>query len=427
MLNWDIRDFKSRAAKIEKSKDGPSKMQLNALKNYMSKTREDHEKLRRQSRTKSQSIAFVIFEDAGVSTDTTGPAHQQALDYLSIQLSIRDRQEIIRVMCHGVPDHLTQMIRDMVAAYEPLIRSVHNSVDLSDTVYDFEVFLRDLIKLSKVPDPSSKSARRTSTQQPTVGDFVALLRKHQYSSHKFLHQVAKNGPDITQWFREYANKAAKQFQQSSQDTPNPGAGDLTPGLQALFDALPAAQQKEILPILAHHAKYVQKLHDASAVRLRNVVTSKPSDNPVIATPLSSQDTSRAGSRATSPTRPAAAVSALKSPGEHVDPGPGAYLARWQALLDATAMTPTVATGGRVRGVGTARDAPAATAEEGGVPGTREDEESGEEDDDFRDAYERLDQFALDDEDKVSRPDVRPVVEALGKQFRGLLAERGCTW
>jgi len=61
-------------------------------------------------------------------------------------------------------------------------------VDLSDTVSDFEAFLGDMLKISKIQD---------ETSIPTVGDFVALLKKHQYSCHKFLHQVCKNGKELT--------------------------------------------------------------------------------------------------------------------------------------------------------------------------------------------------------------------------------------
>lgn len=63
----------------------------------------------------------------------------------------------------------------------------------------------------------------------------------------------------------------------------------------------------------------------------------------------------------------------------VDAGPGAYLARWQDLLDGTALTPGTAAG-----------------KIGGSAGR-------------------------------GRPDVGPVVEALGEGFREVLAQRGVYW
>lgn len=70
----------------------------------------------------------------------------------------------------------------------------------------------------------------------------------------------------------------------------------------------------------------------------------------------------------------------------IDLGPGAFLARWQDLLDSTLLTPAVSTGGEVRLGG--------KGSKGG---------------------------------KAVSADTQPVVDALGKQFRELLAERGCSW
>lgn len=49
-MHWDIRDLKSRATKIEKSKEAPSKEQLNVLKAYLQKSRTEHEAIRERSR-----------------------------------------------------------------------------------------------------------------------------------------------------------------------------------------------------------------------------------------------------------------------------------------------------------------------------------------------------------------------------------------
>lgn len=49
-LQLDVKDLKSRATKIEKDKEGPKTEQLEAIKGYLSKSREEHEVLRRKSR-----------------------------------------------------------------------------------------------------------------------------------------------------------------------------------------------------------------------------------------------------------------------------------------------------------------------------------------------------------------------------------------
>ncbi|EOD52707.1 Px domain containing protein [Neofusicoccum parvum] len=74
------------------------------------------------------------------------------------------------------------------------------SVDLSAGLTDLENFLNDLIKVSKLPSPSKNKDK--AKPPPTVEDFVKLLKKHQGSCHRFLHQIAKNGPEVTEWFRQ---------------------------------------------------------------------------------------------------------------------------------------------------------------------------------------------------------------------------------
>ena len=83
----------------------------------------------------------------------------------------------------------------MVDTYEPVIRHIHNAVNLSDSMGDLQSFVSDMIKVAKVRPPTKKEEAGV----PTVGDFVQLLKKHQYSLHKFLHQLCKNGMDLCKW------------------------------------------------------------------------------------------------------------------------------------------------------------------------------------------------------------------------------------
>lgn len=352
-----------------------------------------------------------------------------------------------------------------------MIRHVHNAVDLSDTVYDFELFLRDMIKLAKLPEPNARSKKDQAAQQPTVGDFVQLLKKHQSASHKFLHQVAKNDKELAGWFHEYAQQAAAHFKQSdttASDATPKGAGNLTQPLQDLFSALPAPKQKDILPIVNQQALYLSKLHAASAARLRTVVSSPSSNHPALShgatantstasTPAPSPGPSRANSlrkRATGHKDAAAAAPTANEQGlKTPNPGPGAYLARWQALLDGTLITPAEAEGGRVRGGGSASvragsgvgvdagaDADAEVHEMTSDEATtttsnesasahnngkdHEEDLSSDDEDIFHETLEGLDELGLDPDDKVAAPDVGPVVEALGVAYREVLGRRG---
>ena len=401
----------------------------------------------------------------------TEAQHRHAQDYLAIQLSIRDREQITKVLCRSSPDHLTQAVKDAVAAYEPMIRQVHQAVDLSETVYDFEIFLKEMIKLAKLPD------QRSGRQQPvpTVGDFVQLLTKHQSSSHKFMHQCCKNGKEVTSWFHDYATHAAHQFRQESEKSASSGAGDLAQPLQTLFSELDPEKQKTLLPILDKYATYINKLHAASAARLRSVVSSPTSNHPALTSPTS-RSSSRFSSRASSPMS-TGKVSRSNSKNKQdplqtasatpkSDPGPGAFLARWQSLLDGTAITPSGADGGPVRGGGNIgvlkasaiepdqdltqeekaatqaddqdkatrqsehKDDTAPTTEEASIDKRSDDEDDdGDDDEDatFHDAQTGIDELGLTEDEKVPRPDTRPVVKALMPAFRKMLGERTCTW
>lgn len=469
VLHWDVRDLKSRVSKIEKSKEAPSKNQLAAVKSYLEKSRAEHEGLRERSIKEGESIVHVILKNNNSSTSLSNTQHTLLLDYLSLQLAVRDRNEITRNLCHSTPDHLTTAIRDLVSAYEPVIRSVHEAVDLSESLYDFEIFLREMIKLAKLLNDTEK---RRTVPTPTVGDFVQLLKKHQHSSHKFLHQVARNGPEVTKWFYDYAKHAASQFKRKEHADVAGGAGDLSSPLQDLWANLDGVKQSELKQILDAHASYLSKLHAASSARLHSVVSSPPSRHPSL-----KSSGSAPGSRSSSPGRLGLLKEKKSEPkftggkqvnvqsekgkgGEGMIAGPGAYLARWQHLLDATLITPAMSVNGNVRGGGfrsvvraskeaASGNPSSAEVAKNGIGGNtdqgrdeseevdpadqvRQNQESEDSDDDvFEDAAERLDALGLSGDEKKKQDDLRvdtaPIVDALGRPFREMIAQRSCSW
>lgn len=286
VIGWDITELQKQTAKAEKHKDAPSKEHFDSIKNHMKSTREEREKRRAESEKESKSIAKAIFDSSNVMANLSDRQHDQAMDYLSIQLSIRDREQLLAVLCNMQPDLVTQSIRDGISAYDPVIRSLHQAVDLSGTLTDLETFLTDFVKVSK---GSSRPVSRSSTDsrnsatpkraQPTVEDFVQLLRKHQGSSHRFLHQVAKNSKELTKKYRDYAGSALSQFRVDNAekgDSSDPsgmhsGAGAMTSHLQKLFSDLPEEAQKQILNELDAHSAYLMALHSSSRDRMRSVL------------------------------------------------------------------------------------------------------------------------------------------------------------
>lgn len=305
VLTWDNSDFKDIASKIEKAKNGPSQEHLDAIETHLQAGREEHDRVRAVSIEQSKSVVNVIFETTSYppSTFLSEDQHAKALEYYSAKLSIRDRKELIRVLCHQYPDNLTQMIRDIVAVYDPLIRSIHNGVDLSAGIGDLQNFIDDMIKTVKPKSGNEKA--------PSVEDFVALFRTHLPSCLRFLHQVAKNCPEVSSTFRQYCKEAIQEFRMKDEHKGNQeaGAGSLTNHLTDLFRELQEDQKSQVLDALDEHAKYLSSLSEISMQRAQSVLDNKSTTMY----------------------------------------GPGVYLARWHGLLDETLITPATPQGPVRRG------------------------------------------------------------------------------
>ncbi|KIW22525.1 uncharacterized protein PV07_12403 [Cladophialophora immunda] len=466
VLNWDIRDLESRATKLERERAKLGKEQLHALKDYAHQPQEEQDRIRKESQTQSISIVTAILKDVkSASTELTEVHHKQALEYLSIHLSIRDRKQLIQCLCKSSPDHLTMSVREVVDAYEPVIRRMHKAIDLSSTLSDFESFLKDLIKLARIHTDKSNKAI-----VPTVGDFVQLLRKHQRSCHVFMHQCAKNDKELTGWYLEWAKNAASQFKQEpGGDTHDVvkhgkgGAGNLTASLHDLFSSLPKETQSRILPILDSHSGYLDKMHDQSTARLANVLKSPPSKNPAIAKIFSSNHSnhsSRPSSRTSSPAPPldrgegnatpsstptsasfptsvsesetSREIKENPTPEVSSNPGPGSFLARWQALLDATPITP-LSQHGSLKAASSPEVIQASATDVDGsrLVHFRNKEARGEkirvEDQQPFGHNGKEDEVGIGNEARKKQKELRIVIDAMGDGFRELLAKKGCYW
>ncbi|KAI4649700.1 hypothetical protein J4E93_004020 [Alternaria ventricosa] len=331
VLAWDTSEFQKRATKLESSRNAPDKKVFKALKTYVYSSREKHEAARSQSISESKSIAAVILETSDppykIDAETLSEhQHSVAMEYLSTYLSIRDREELTKVLCKSNPDVLTSTIRDAVTGMDPVIRAIHNAVDLSGTITDAEAFITDLIKTAKPkkkgtrsretsksrpssPDPASILDQEAS-DAPTVEDFVQLLKKHAPSMHKFLHQVTKNAPDLAQDYLVYAKRIFSEFRvderaKEAEERGEGGAGNMTAPLHSLFETLNKDKQEELKTLLDQHEKHLTTLKSTSQTRLESIMKPAPS----------SQN------------------------GKGTTHGPGMYLSRWNALLDSTLISP----------------------------------------------------------------------------------------
>lgn len=429
VIGWDISELQKQTSKAEKAKDAPPKEHLEAIKQHMKASRDVREARREASMKEEKSLAQAIFDDCGIKKELEADQHNRAMDFLSLQLSIRDREQISNILCSLNPDILTQAIRDLVSAYDPIIRACHNAVDLSGTLSDYEAFLTDFVRLSKVTDsantqpstptrlipsrpstPKPGQSRRSAEELrkpvlPTVADYIKLLKKHQSSLHKFLHQVVKNDKKLARKWVKYAQTSAAQFRREKDGLPNDAAGDMTPALQDLFSKLSDDKRKYVADALDNYTAYSMALQSTSRDRWNSTLTAA----------LSSPGTRSQRNSG----------SHLKHHGQHTHQnpiGPGIYLSKWQNLLDNTPITPATAHGpvrhGRDRSV--REKAGVGVGVEGG--GTGAGPVGGASSNVGSAAYERV--KAVLDRDVPEEPDVSVVIEVLGDAFRELVRERG---
>ena len=257
--------------------------------------------------SQSRSIAFIVLSESS-KYDLCDRQHELALDYLAIQFAISDRQKLIDIFCHHQPDLLTSSVQDLVDVYSPIIRALHSAVDLSAGTSDAQAFLHDLIEVSQM------SAKSVDKKPPSVEDFVLLLKKHQGSTHRFLHQAIKNSKELRQTYFDYAKHCIMQYQQrgeaqlSADEAGIAAAGDLTKDLQDIFADLSREDQGKVKDELDKYETYLNKLSETSISRMKSVVKN---------------------------------VQEGKS---EVTRGPGVFLAKWQSFADETSITPSTPEG-----------------------------------------------------------------------------------
>lgn len=376
VLSWDASEFKKSADKVEKSKDKPSDEALQAIRQYANEGKAEHDAMRAVSQEQGQSIITAIFKTSNpeLADKLTDAEHAQCLEYYSALLSVRDREAITTALCRQPPDLFTQAIKDAVGAYEPIIRTVHSGVDLRDHLEATQGFIEDFIRAGKPKNVGG------GTRMASVEDYVELFRKNRPVMYRWIHALASGCPGVWGEFRAWMKEAATKFrkgggvsaEKTSGDAEKAKTDDASPRsmddrLSELFASLPQKAQDAVLPAIDAHADYLSTLSAQSLARMQYLITVTDSDDSTME-------------------------------------GPGVYLARWQNLLDATAITPETASG-RVR-----HGADVKHATTMGKTGVADDK-----------AVEEAQREA---EEVMPAPDVSVVVRELGGEFRGLVQEVG---
>lgn len=377
VLSWDASEFKKSAEKVEKSKSdaAPTEEMLEAIRMYVSLPRSEHVAAREESVKSRRSIIVTILEasDSRLAASMTDAQHSQCLEYYSALLSVHDREAITAVLCRTPPDLFTQAIKDLVGAYEPMIRSVHSRVDLKFYLEATQGFITDFIRASRPKKGSSKDGDE-GERLASVEDYVVLLRNNRGLLYRWIHDFAKNCPEVWEEFRRWAKDVAVRFRQ-----PSPGDGEgkkksMKELLNGLFASLDdEATRDKVLQAIDSHARYLDSVTQLSQRRLQTVIN-------------------------------ATASSAASAGVTHrsMMSGPGVYLSQWQSLLDTTVITPSSKEGPPRHGEDVKF---VTTMGKLGLGGRKLAGSKG------------------DGEEELKAPDVGFVVEVLGEKFRGVVRGR----
>ncbi|KAJ4397747.1 hypothetical protein N0V93_001982 [Gnomoniopsis smithogilvyi] len=404
VLSWDASEFRKKAAQIESAKDRPTREHFAALKTYTTMPRDAQEALREISINESKSIVAVIFDttDPELTASLSATQHTQCLEWLSAQLSARDRDEITKVLCKSQPDRLTAAVRSAVGTYEPLIRALHESMDLREHVTSLEKFIGDFIETSKPKKVNGKSSSKISSKTkspdsrpPSVEEYVALLRRNKGFLFEYCHQFAAKCTGLREMFQQWAHVVLDEFKQPRENAD--GAGAIDSDLQGLYEQLPADEQKEVLTSLDAHTKYLSQLGVLSQQRMQRVLDQLQQESAEDEKPSTTGKSSSKSSSSSSSPR-------SSSYGGPSMSGPGVYLMRWESLLDDTLITPASACGslryGRdVKG----QKAQGKTVSEG-----------------VKGEWDANVIASQEDRTVPTAPDVRGIMTLLGEGFRGLV-------
>ncbi|KAM3444977.1 hypothetical protein NHJ13734_000846 [Beauveria thailandica] len=302
VLSRDASEFKKILHRIDKmqAKDGaPSEEMLEAIQMHAASGKAEHSALRKASLEAKESIVVAMLKarDPTLVEQLSEKQHALCLQYYSALLSIRDRDAITRVLCRQPPDLFTRALKEVAAAYNPMIRIVHESVDLGDHLQDLQEFITQFVRVSTHDSGAA-----------TVEDYVKLLNDHKPLLHKFVHAVAKNCPQVWRDLREWSNASIVRFRQEMASN-NAARSAMDESLDGLVSGLDDVARAKVLAAVDAHASYLATLKKGSDARLAQLAAQKTSSS---------------------------------SGGGSGSWGPGIYLARWQDILDDTLITPASA-------------------------------------------------------------------------------------
>ena len=266
------------------------------------------------------------------STSSSSDYHSTLLTYLSNLLSVRDRTTIADALANTTPDLLSTAVRDMVDAWEPILRTLHQNLDIRVYMENSQQFMDDFLTCAKIKE--GKPA-------PTVGEFAAMLNRQRPWLFEWLQSAGAKCPELAQEFRQWAKSSARMCMRSKQEQ------EFCDQVTKLWEGLAETRRAEIGGVLDKHADRLDSMKQSSRIRLQKVVDSMGSSTvtDALATAPSSSISSGANTAPTlSRTMKRLGLSrsntmATPTPSSTTTtPGPGVFLLKAQALLDETPIT-----------------------------------------------------------------------------------------
>ncbi|KAM0815557.1 putative PX domain-containing protein [Seiridium cardinale] len=389
VLGWDAGDFKKTADNIRNKKDVEKLGLISTVDTHLNAPKYQRVSARKESIHQQESIVTTILRasDGKAAAELTEQQHAMLFEYFSAQLSVQDRDKITQVMCRQSPDYVTTLIKELVAAFDPIIRVLHDNVDLRKYVVNVQKFIDDLLEVNKPKRDSSGKL-----VPPSIEDYVFLLRRHRKWAFEYLHEFAKGCPEVRERFRDWIKgNILESFKQDERDPlqnksehvcdasdPLEGAGSMSDALRSVFSKLDANKQQEVILALDRYDTYTSALDEQSGNRLQGIVEG------IKEKAESGKDTAKLGS--------------MK--------GPGVYHARWQWLLDETLITPATPSGPLRHG----KDVKDVKSR--GKTGALAS----------KDTWDLNSIPELKSEATPEPPDVAVVLEALGPQFKDIVAD-----
>ncbi|KAI1828172.1 hypothetical protein F4861DRAFT_489004 [Xylaria intraflava] len=317
VLEWDIAYFRKVAEKIGLDQENISDEQMAAIDRHLAAGQKQHELTRQKSIRERTSIIVAIFntENKELAETLTDSKHSLCLEYYAAKLAIRDREQIIDVLCNSTPDLTTAIVLEGLGVFDPMIRVVHKNVDLRKHLAATESFLTDFIKTTKPKKPKAqKGDSRPSA--PSVKDFVQLVKRNRHLLWKYLHDFCSGCPDLRDTWRGWMKDTIKDFRQKPQsdtlerDAPIPEesqtakVSDIETWLQDIFSKLPDARKRTTFEQIDAHSQYLASLGELSVTTMQMVIDDIHGSN-------------------------------------HTDTSmPAVYTSRWQSLLEDTLITPS---------------------------------------------------------------------------------------